>query len=79
MRCNFFFRGEQLKAKAALTNKLVHEVAPTEEMIDRAKIWIISKGKAQAPWDMKDFKILQEKFFCNRDDDLACRECNLSS
>jgi 3-hydroxyacyl-CoA dehydrogenase / enoyl-CoA hydratase / 3-hydroxybutyryl-CoA epimerase len=59
----FLFRGEQLKAKAALTNKLVHEVAPTEEMIDRAKIWIISKGKAQAPWDMKDFKNPSGKVF----------------
>lgn len=59
----FLFKGEQLKATAALAGKLIHEVVAVEEMIDRAKIWINSNGKAQAPWDAKDFKNPSGKVF----------------
>ncbi|MFM9153674.1 MAG: FAD-dependent oxidoreductase, partial [Methylocystis sp.] len=59
----FLFKGEQLKAKAALAAKLIHEVVAAEEMIDRAKIWINCSGKAQALWDAKDFKNPSGKVF----------------
>jgi 3-hydroxyacyl-CoA dehydrogenase/enoyl-CoA hydratase/3-hydroxybutyryl-CoA epimerase len=52
----FLFRGDQVKPKAALGAKLVHEVAPREEIVARARAWIVNGGKAQAPWDAKDFK-----------------------
>ncbi|QGM97866.1 3-hydroxyacyl-CoA dehydrogenase NAD-binding domain-containing protein [Methylocystis parvus] len=59
----FLFRGDQLKPKAALGAKLVHEVAPREEIVSRARAWIVNGGKAQAPWDAKDFKNPSGKVF----------------
>ena len=59
----FLFKGEQLKAKAALASKLIHEIVAAEEMVDRAKVWINSNCKAQAPWDAKDFKNPSGKVF----------------
>ncbi len=52
----FLFKGDQLKPQRALGAKLVHEVAPKAEIVDRARAWIVNGGKAQAPWDAKDFK-----------------------
>jgi 3-hydroxyacyl-CoA dehydrogenase/enoyl-CoA hydratase/3-hydroxybutyryl-CoA epimerase len=59
----FLFRGDQLKSKAALGAKLVHEVAPKAEIVDRARAWIAGGGKALAPWDAKDFKNPSGKVF----------------
>ncbi|WP_457797782.1 3-hydroxyacyl-CoA dehydrogenase NAD-binding domain-containing protein [Methylocystis sp. S23] len=59
----FLFRGDQVKPKAALGAKLVHEVAPREEIVARARAWIVNGGKAQAPWDAKDFKNPSGKVF----------------
>jgi 3-hydroxyacyl-CoA dehydrogenase / enoyl-CoA hydratase / 3-hydroxybutyryl-CoA epimerase len=52
----FLFRGDQLKPRFALGAKLVHEIAPRAEIVERARTWIVNGGKAQAPWDAKDFK-----------------------
>ena len=52
----FLFRGDQVKPKAALGAKLVHEIAPQAEIVDRARAFIVNGGKAIAPWDAKDFK-----------------------
>ena len=52
----FLFRGDQIKPRAALGAKLVHEIAPKAEIIDRARAFIVDGGKAQAPWDVKEFK-----------------------
>ncbi|MBL1257615.1 3-hydroxyacyl-CoA dehydrogenase NAD-binding domain-containing protein [Methylocystis sp. Sn-Cys] len=59
----FLFRGDQAKPKAALGAKLVHEVAPREEIVARARAWIVNGGKALAPWDVKDFKNPSGKVF----------------
>ncbi|GLI94489.1 3-hydroxyacyl-CoA dehydrogenase NAD-binding domain-containing protein [Methylocystis echinoides] len=59
----FLFRGDQVKPKAALGAKLVHEIAPRAEIVDRARAWIVKGGKAQAPWDAKDFKNPSGKVF----------------
>ncbi|MCC3244987.1 enoyl-CoA hydratase/isomerase family protein [Methylocystis sp. WRRC1] len=59
----FLFRGDQVKPKAALGAKLVHEIAPKAEIVDRAKAWIVNGGKALAPWDAKDFKNPSGKVF----------------
>ncbi len=59
----FLFRGEQAKPKAALGAKLVHEIAPRDEIVARARAFIVNGGKAQAPWDAKDFKNPSGKVF----------------
>ncbi|MEF3366990.1 3-hydroxyacyl-CoA dehydrogenase NAD-binding domain-containing protein [Methylocystis sp. 9N] len=59
----FLFRGDQAKPKAALGAKLVHEIAPKAEIVERARAWIVNGGKAQAPWDAKDFKNPSGKVF----------------
>lgn len=59
----FLFRGEQLKPKAALGARLAHEIAPRDEIVARARAWIVNGGKAQAPWDAKDFRNPSGKVF----------------
>ncbi len=59
----FLFKGDQVKPKAALAAKLVNEVAPQAEIVARAKAWIVSGGKAHAPWDVKEFKNPSGKVF----------------
>ena len=49
--------GKRLKAKEALSNGLVNEIAETsEEMLAKAKAWIKANPKAINPWDDKGFK-----------------------
>jgi 3-hydroxyacyl-CoA dehydrogenase/enoyl-CoA hydratase/3-hydroxybutyryl-CoA epimerase len=49
--------GKRLKVKEALANGLINEIAETsEEMMERAKIWIKANPKAINPWDDKGFK-----------------------
>ena len=52
----FLFKGEQVKPKAAKAANLVHEIAPEEEIVERAKAFIVNGGKGVAPWDVKEFK-----------------------
>ncbi len=50
------FKGEQIRAKAAKSMNLVHDLAPADEIGARAKAWIAGGGKAVAPWDEPGFK-----------------------
>ncbi len=50
------FKGEQIRAKAAKSMNLVHDLAPQGEIVARAKAWIAGGGKAVAPWDEQGFK-----------------------
>jgi 3-hydroxyacyl-CoA dehydrogenase/enoyl-CoA hydratase/3-hydroxybutyryl-CoA epimerase len=59
----FLFRGDQAKPKAALGAKLVHDIAPRSEIVERARTWILDGGKARAPWDAKEFKNPSGKVF----------------
>jgi 3-hydroxyacyl-CoA dehydrogenase/enoyl-CoA hydratase/3-hydroxybutyryl-CoA epimerase len=45
------------KPQKALEMGLVHELAPADEVVDRARRWILDGGEAVAPWDKKGFKI----------------------
>ena len=56
-------KGEQIKPKAAKAMNLVHEIAPSAELIERAKAWIKAGGKAIAPWDEANFKLPSGKIF----------------
>jgi 3-hydroxyacyl-CoA dehydrogenase/enoyl-CoA hydratase/3-hydroxybutyryl-CoA epimerase len=50
------FKGEQIRAKAAKSMNLVHELAPSDTIVARAKAWIANGGKPIAPWDEQGFK-----------------------
>jgi 3-hydroxyacyl-CoA dehydrogenase/enoyl-CoA hydratase/3-hydroxybutyryl-CoA epimerase len=50
-------RGQRLRPAAALAAKLVHEVAPRDALIARAKAWIAANPDAKQPWDVKGYKI----------------------
>ena len=52
------------RAHSARPPSLVHEVAPrARDRRARAQAWIVDGGKAQAPWDAKDFKPPSGKVF----------------
>ena len=57
------FKGEQIKAPAAKSMGLVHEVAPKAELIDRAKAWIKGGGSPKAPWDTEGFRLPSNKVY----------------
>src|SRR5271166_2646843 len=57
------FKGEQLKAAAAKKMGLIHEVAPVEEIVRRAKDWVKANPNAKAPWDDPKFKPPSGKVF----------------
>ena len=57
------FKGEQIKPAQAKAMNLVHEVAPLDDIIARAKAWILGGGSAVAPWDDKKFKPPSGKVF----------------
>ncbi|MBY0611445.1 MAG: enoyl-CoA hydratase/isomerase family protein, partial [Beijerinckiaceae bacterium] len=57
------FKGEQIKANAAKSMNLAHEVAPAGEIVERAKAWIKGGGSAKAPWDMEGYKLPSNKVY----------------
>ena len=50
------FKGEQLRVQAAKAMNLIHEIAPKDELLARAKAWIAAGNKGIAPWDDPKFK-----------------------
>jgi len=53
----FLLQGKNMNPKNALANNVVHEIAPLEDIVAKAKAWIINGGKAVQPWDEKRFKV----------------------
>jgi len=53
----FLLQGKNMNPKNALANNVVHEIAPLEDIIAKAKAWITGGGKAVQPWDEKRFKV----------------------
>jgi 3-hydroxyacyl-CoA dehydrogenase/enoyl-CoA hydratase/3-hydroxybutyryl-CoA epimerase len=45
------------KPQQALEMGLVHELAPADQVVDRARRWILDGGEGVAPWDQKGFRI----------------------
>ncbi len=50
-------QGKKLTPKEALELGVVHEIAPAEELIDRARAWLKETPQAIAPWDAKGFRV----------------------
>ncbi len=49
--------GRQLSPADALKKGLVHEVAPRDEIVERARQWILKGGEGAQPWDKKGFRV----------------------
>jgi len=45
------------KPEQALKLGLVHELAPVDQVVERARRWVLEEGDPIAPWDKKGFKI----------------------
>jgi 3-hydroxyacyl-CoA dehydrogenase/enoyl-CoA hydratase/3-hydroxybutyryl-CoA epimerase len=50
-------QGKKLKPAKALELGVVHEIAPVDELLDRAKTWLMETPDPVAPWDTKGFKV----------------------
>lgn len=50
-------QGKKLNPQEALALGVVHELAPADELLERAKKWLLTSPKATAPWDDKDFRM----------------------
>ena len=49
--------GRQLNPQEALKKGLVHEVAPADQIVERARQWILKGGEGVQPWDKKGFRV----------------------
>ena len=50
-------QGKKLKPQKALELGVVHEIAPVDELLDRAKTWLLETPHPVAPWDAKGFRM----------------------
>jgi 3-hydroxyacyl-CoA dehydrogenase/enoyl-CoA hydratase/3-hydroxybutyryl-CoA epimerase len=57
------FKGEQIRAPMAKGMGLLHEVAPREDIIAKAKSWIAAGASPVAPWDQPKFKAPSGKVY----------------
>ena len=57
------FRGDQIRAPLANGMGLVHEVAPQDEIVEKAKRWIKAGGSPVAPWDAPKFRAPSGKVY----------------
>ncbi len=49
-------QGKPTNPAAALAQGIIHEIAPADEIVTKAKEWVKANPKAAAPWDKKGFK-----------------------
>ena len=50
-------QGKKLNPQKALALGVVHEIAPVNELLDRAKAWLLNAPDPVAPWDKKGFRM----------------------
>jgi 3-hydroxyacyl-CoA dehydrogenase/enoyl-CoA hydratase/3-hydroxybutyryl-CoA epimerase len=50
-------QGKKLKPEKALELGVVHEVAPADELLERARSWLAGTPDPVAPWDVKGFRV----------------------
>ncbi len=53
----YLLQGKNMNPEKALANNVVHAIAPLDEIILKAKAWVLSEGNATQPWDEKRFKV----------------------
>jgi len=52
----YLTQGKSMSPQEALGFKVVNELAPADQIVARAKAWVLANPKAVAPWDEKGFK-----------------------
>ena len=52
----YLTQGKSMSPQEALGFKVVHELASADQIVARAKAWVLANPKAVAPWDEKGFK-----------------------
>ena len=57
MALPYLLQGKNMKPQEALGFGVIQQVVPAEETVAAAKKWILDGGKAEQPWDKKNFKI----------------------
>jgi len=50
-------QGKKLSPQKALELGAVHEIAPTDELLDRARSWLLETPDPVAPWDVKGYRV----------------------
>ena len=50
-------QGKKLKPAKSLELGVVHELAPADELLQRAKNWLLGNPDPVAPWDKKGFRV----------------------
>jgi 3-hydroxyacyl-CoA dehydrogenase/enoyl-CoA hydratase/3-hydroxybutyryl-CoA epimerase len=50
-------QGKKLKPEKALELGVVHEIAPADELLERARSWLAGTPDPVAPWDVKGFRV----------------------
>jgi len=50
-------QGKKFKPAKALELGVVHEIAPADELLARAKNWLMGSPNPVAPWDVKGFRV----------------------
>ncbi len=50
-------QGKKLNPQKALELGVVHEIAAADELIERARAWLLATPNPVAPWDVKGFKV----------------------
>jgi 3-hydroxyacyl-CoA dehydrogenase / enoyl-CoA hydratase / 3-hydroxybutyryl-CoA epimerase len=53
----FLLKGDQLRLNRAKAMKLIDEVVPAAELVQKSKDWIKGGGSAKAPWDVEGFRL----------------------
>src|SRR5580658_7750161 len=53
----FLLKGDHLRLSRAKAMKLIDEVVPPGELVQKAKDWIKAGGSAKAPWDVDGFRL----------------------
>ena len=50
-------QAKNVNSQKALELGIVHELAPADQVVERARKWVLEKGDPVQPWDKKDFKL----------------------
>ncbi len=50
-------QAKNVNSQKALELGIVHELAPADQVLERARKWVLEKGDPVQPWDKKDFKL----------------------
>lgn len=54
---DILLQGKSVKADAAQAMGLIHDTAPTDQLVEKAKAWVLANPNAKAPWDEDKFRV----------------------